>query len=390
MPMAKKHTAHEFDTIIIGGGLSGLLFAAKFLNSSKKVALIDAGEDLGGHSKSFTTEFGDVDCELKFLPATSTSEAAVRWLEGCLEESIGAHLSELGPQSFDAGKLKPFLGFGDNAAMSCHEVNYYANPNFFTFEKTPKDWVQILKNKISDHKNIEIISKAKVTSLICQDHRVTGLIINAHQTLTADDFIWAAPVHTLASMLNEDNLPLRQKQKLAKTAFFASIHLDLIFSKKVSELNEMLILQGANEEPLVGRFSNLSDSKQLSQWICLIPNQEADNEEQVASILKYMKRQITRVYEGIMDFKIYERISLNNNTHGKLSLDRDDSKFGKLINLWVTQASLSRSGNLLGCLEESEKAWNNFAAAQTQSGADDLDHKQPNASDNIIESQISL
>ena len=40
------------------------------------------------------------------------------------------------------------------------------------------------------------------------------------------------------------------------------------------------------------------------------------------------------VYEGLMDFKIYERITLNNLTHGKVSLDRDDSQFGKLQNLW--------------------------------------------------------
>ncbi len=362
--MTNKHSSHEFDTIIVGGGLSGLLFAAQLLDSQKKVAIIEASEDLGGRSKAFTTQFGEVDNELKFLPNTPAAEDALVWLETCLGETIGARAVESFPKTFESGKLKNFIGFGDNLAKSCHEVNYYASANYFAFEKTPKDWIQTLKAKITAHKNIHILNKSEVTSLTIQDHKVTGLVINANQTLIATEFIWTASIHSLAEMMTEENLPLRQKQKLAKASFFASIHLDLIFSKEVSEHFGLLILQGANEEPLVGKFSSLPNGHQLSQWICLIPNQEADNEEIVASVLKYMKRQISRVYEGAMDSKIYERITLNNLTHGKLTQDREDSKFGRLENVWVSQAALSQNGNLLGCLEESQRAYANFLASQ--------------------------
>ncbi len=366
--MAQKLSTNEFDLIIVGGGLSGLLFASRLINSQKKIALVDAGEDLGGNSKAFTTTYGQMDYELKFLPNTPTSDASIAWLEDCLDQKIGAQLIERTPQSYDAGKLKSFIGFGDNAAKSCHEINYYAAANFYEFDKTPKDWVQILKARIAEQKNIHIFNKSEVTALLNQGHKLSGVVLNAHQNLSAHEFIWTAPIHSLANLTNEENLPLRQKQKLAKTSFFASVHLDLIFSKKVSAQNEMLILQGANEEPLVGRFSDLAGGQQLSQWVCLIPNQESDSEELVASILKYMKRQITRVYDnGIMAFKIYERITLNNYTHGKLSFDREDSQFGKFENLWVSQASLSQIGNLLGCLEQSELAWRNYKKTQIAS-----------------------
>ncbi len=357
-------TKHDFDIIIIGGGLSGLLFAAQGLNLDKKIALIDAGDELGGHSKPFTSPFGEMDYELKFFPNTPASAETIAWLEYCLGENIGAVATGLSPQTFDSGKLKDFIGFGDNAAKSCDELNYYTATAQFRFEKTPKDWVRILKAKLALHPSFQIFNKSEVTSLTFQDHQVTAVVLNANKTLTASEFIWAAPLQTLAGMMTEENLPLRQKQKLAKTSFFASIQLDLIFSQKVCDHNGILVLQGANEEPLAGRFNDLGEGQQLSQWICLLPDQEADSEETVASVLKYMKRQISRAYEGLMEFKVYERIALNNLTHGKVSLDRDDSQFGKLKNLWLSQASLSSTGNLLGCLEEAQKVWKNFEKAQ--------------------------
>ncbi len=356
--------SHDFDAIIIGGGLSGLLLAAQLSKLDKKIALVEANEELGGHSKAFNSPFGEMDYELKFFPNSASAPDTIAWLEYCLDETIGAVQVEAPPQTFDSGKSKEFVGFGDNAAQSCDDLNYYAAGSQFRFDKTPKDWVKILRTKLAEHSSIQIFNKSEVTSLITQDHFISGVVINANKTLIAKDFIWAAPINTLAAMMNEENLPLRQKQKLAKTTFFASVQLDLIFSKKLCDHSAVLILQGANEEPLAGRFTDLDETHQLSQWVCLLPNQEADSEETVASVLKYMKRQISRVYEGIMDFKVYERITLNNLTHGKVSFDRDDSQFGKLKNLWVSQACLSSSGNLLGSLEQAQKLWLNYEKLQ--------------------------
>jgi hypothetical protein len=360
--MTNTQNTNDFDSIIIGGGLSGLLTASILAKAGqKKIAIVESEEELGGSSRPFTTPFGVFDGELKFVPHSSTSDASIAFLEAHLSDSIGAQVVESSPLTYDAGKLKSFVGFGSTTPMTANEINYYSGASNYRFEKTPKDWV----SSLAAQAHAKIFNRSEVTSLIFENQKVTGAVINANKTLTADHFIWAAPPHALIAMMKDEQLPNRQKQKLAKSPFFAAVHLDLIFSKNICETDQIHILQGANEEPLAGQFMTLGEN-QSSQWISFIDVQEADNEEFVASILKYMKRQIGRAYEGALDAKVYERITLNNFTHGKALLDLDHSRLGKLQNFWICNSAFSASGNLLGSLEQCQEFAQNFAQNQSQ------------------------
>lgn len=360
--MTNTQNSNDFDSIIIGGGLSGLLTASVLVKAGhKRIAIVDAEEELGGNSRAFTTPFGVFDDELKFIPHTLTSDQSIAFLEAQLGHSVGAKIVESAPLTYDSGKLKSFVGFGANTPMTANEINYYSSANNYRFDKTSKDWV----SSLAAQENAKIFNKSEVTSLVFENQKVTGVVINANKTLTAENFIWAAPPHALIAMMTDEHLPNRQKQKLAKSPFFAAVHLDLIFSKNICETDQIHILQGANEEPLAGQFKTFGEH-QASQWISFIDVQEADNEEFVASILKYMKRQIGRAYEGAIDAKVYERIALNNFTHGKALLELDHARLAKLQNFWICNAAFSASGNLLGCLEQCQELAQTFSQKQAQ------------------------
>src|SRR5437868_2220951 len=113
MAQMKASKAQEFDSIVIGGGLSGLIIAQQLEATGRKVALIDAFDVLGGNCRSYNSAIGPADHGLKFFPATAEARQNLEWLETVLGESIGIEEVEAPPVTYDSGRFEPFVGFGD-------------------------------------------------------------------------------------------------------------------------------------------------------------------------------------------------------------------------------------------------------------------------------------
>ncbi|MES2855877.1 MAG: NAD(P)-binding protein [Bdellovibrionota bacterium] len=84
MAQSKASKTHEFDSIVIGGGLSGLIAANQLESTGRRVALIEALDTLGGISRSSQTVAGPLDHVLKFIPVTADSEETFTWLESVM------------------------------------------------------------------------------------------------------------------------------------------------------------------------------------------------------------------------------------------------------------------------------------------------------------------
>ena len=362
MAQVKSQKAQEFDSIVIGGGLSGLIIAHHLEGTGRKVALVDALDVLGGNCRPYNSTIGPTDHGLKFFPATPAALESLQWLESVLGESIGISEIDAPPITFDSGKFQPFVGFGDFSPQAASELDYFASPKRLITEKTPKDWVARLTETFTG----QIFLQSHITKLQYDDGFIIETLINGAKKISAREYIFCAPPQALAPLIPEAAASSRQRHRLAKGKFFTAVYLDLIHGKPVTESQQLHMLKGANEEPLAGVFHPAVTREdgtvvQQSQWVTFIKSDLTEDPEETANALKNIKRQVKRVYETAFEGMISERILLTPASHGELDgiLD-DDQRWPKIDNLWIASNFFSPNRNLVGTLDQCRKVLANF------------------------------
>jgi hypothetical protein len=357
MAQMKSSKAQEFDSIVIGGGLSGLIIAHQLEATGRKVALVDALDVLGGNSRPSKSAIGQTDHGLKFFPATPAALENLQWLETVLGESIGIQELDAPPITYDSGKFQPFVGFGEFTPEAAAELNYFAAPKQLITEKTPKDWV----TRLSESFTGDIFLQSHVTSLQYDDSFIIEATVNGTKKLSAREYIFCAAPNALGAILPENIPSSRQRLRLLKGKFFTSVYLDLVHAKPITESRQLHMLKGANEEPLAGVFRPAvtredGTTVQQSQWVTFIRADLTDDPEETANALKNIKRQVKRIYETAFEGLISERILLNPSSHGELEgMLAEDARWPKIDNLWVASNFFNPNRNLVGTLDQARK-----------------------------------
>lgn len=382
MAQSKNVKTFEFDSIVIGGGLSGLIVANQLESTGRRVALLEALDVLGGKCRSTTTPIGSIDSGLKFFPETPESEETLRWLSSVLETDLDSEIIDAPPLTYDDGRFKPFVGFGSQKVETATEIDAYARARYYRLSSTPKDWIA----KLTESFTGTVLTQSVVTKMIVDDSFVIELIVNGAKRYSAREVIFCATPQQLTQLLPDTHVPARLRQKLLKGEFWTSVNLDLIHGIPVTDSNAVHVLKGANEEPSVGLFQppvTLEDGKQaqLSQWLTLVPRDITDEAELVASALKQIKRQVKRAYETSLDGLLSkERIVVSPTSHGDLTgVLAEDGRWPKIQNLWVVSSFLDADKNTFGSLRQTRRTLASIVGEPVEFvGADtDLTTDQP-------------
>lgn len=357
MAQSRSLKSDEFDSLVIGGGLAGLIAAHQLEGTGRKVALIEGLDGLGGSCRPVNSLAGTIDNGLKFLPDTEEAHECLNWLGEILGEPIQYTSVEAAPVTYDDGKFKPFIGYGDQKVATASEVDVYAQEKYLRLNSSPKDWVTRLTESFTG----TTMMQSYVTKMQVDDSFVIDVLINGAKRITGREVLFCATPQQLTKLLPDSHVPTKFRQRLLKGEFWTSVCLDLLHKGMVSESEAVHVLKGANEEPCVGIFHKpiqLEDGQtaQLSQWLTLVPRDITDEPELVGGALKQIKRQVKRAYETSLDGLIQERIIVNPTSHGDFTgFLPPDGLWPKLQNLWVISGFLDPAKNLLGTLRQARR-----------------------------------
>lgn len=379
MAQTKTTKAQEFDTLVIGAGLGGLIAANALEASGRNVALVESLDIVGGSSRAAETIAGTIDHGLKFFPDSEITHSALDWLETLLSEKIERSVIESSPVNYDDGKFKPYVGFGGEKIESATEIEAYAMHRRLALSSTPMQWTKKLAELFSG----TLLTQSMATRMVTEDGFIIETILNGSKRITAREVVFAASPQLIPALLGDAAVAPRVRQKLTKGDFWTSVNLDLIHAEAITDSSSVHILKGANEEPTVGLFhpaAAASDGRrlQVSQWMTLIPREEIDEEEQVAAALKQIKRQVKRAYESSFDKILQERILVIPSSHGSLDgAFEAPGRLPKISNLWMTSAFFAPERNTLGTLLQTRRVLEELGDAVTDT---DLKADEPRVS----------
>lgn len=357
MAQSKTPKAQEFDTLVVGAGLSGLIAANALEATGRHVALVESADHIGGACRGGQTLAGAVDHGLKLMPDSASAHASLDWLEQVVGTKIERTSIEAAPTNFDDGKFKPYVGFGDSNVVTSAEVQAYALHNRLLLNSTPRSWVLKLAEQFSG----TLLTQSQVTRMMVEDGYIIESLLNGTKRISAKEVVFTGAPHLLTKLLPEGSLAPRVRQKLLKGDFWTSVNLDLVHPQPVTDSQAVHVLKGANEEPTVGLFFSPMQSEdgrtlQVSQWFTLIPRDQIDEEELVASALKQIKRQIKRAYETALEGILQERILVIPASHGNLIRAFDNpGRLPKIENLWLTSSFFSEERNTLGSIVQTRR-----------------------------------
>lgn len=350
-----------YDYIVIGSGLAGLAVATKISQETSNILLIESENALGGANKAASLKGISTDNGLRFISGAPLVKKAFQALEDLLGLKLIRTVKDNSIETYDAQGFKSFVGFGDHAPDFYSQISYFLNSKEIELTLPVHQITQLLAEKYQG----ETITRSFVTDITIEAGQVTQVTVNGSKHYAANNFIFAGNIRDLANLVSDDILSVRAKTKLKKENNWMAVCLDLVHEYSVEEqviLKENLfLLDGTTNDsigPCVGRFMNPHKDdkglKQLSQWVGFIDADTAEETENIAEVIKKMKRQIKRAFPEAFESIKAERLFVSSSlSAGELKMNSNGT-LAKTQNLWIASGQVNTQVNIAGALLQAQ------------------------------------
>ena len=336
---------NSFDTIIVGGGLSGLFLAHRLYHSGKSVALFEARESLGGRFRRQSPSHPYSSPGLDFIPATKEDLDVLEWLKNLSPIPLNIETREHHPQLYDEGRWRPFVGFGNQDFASIGEISSLSH----TQELIVNPGLDHLVRALVEQLPITAHTLSEVTGFSVTNGRVTEMTVNGDKSYRADRFIFTGYPTALAACIPDADLSAKNRTRLAKMESWTAVTLDITHAVPLADDPSIRIFTHSAKEfqPVFGRVLGLR-----SKWMTLVPGERGTEHEFVGQCIRHIKRQLKRAWPQGLEGDLQEKIYVQPNAYGQHSLKTKETfRWPELPNLYLANHGLSTLANELGALE---------------------------------------
>lgn len=344
----------NYDYIVIGSGLTGLIIANKLSQETDKVLLIESEPTAGGSNKPAIISGSTIENGFRFFPGSDIAKEALTHLENQMGLKLISNVQPNDIQTYDASGFKSFVGFGDHAPEFYSQLSYFLNNKETT---TTLPWHQVTQHLLENFKGT-FLPKSFVTDIVIENDQVTAVEINGSKKYTAANYVFTGSVRDLIKVVSDDIINARAKAKVKKNIGWMTVCLDLCHANIVTDSENLFLLEGTTKDsigPCIGRFTKTEDqASQISQWMGFIDHDTAEETENISEVIKKMKRQIKRAFPQTIDQIKAERLFISPPlTAGEIKTNANGT-LPKAQNLWIASAELSTFPNLLGSLLQAQ------------------------------------
>lgn len=349
---------HVYDYIVIGSGLTGLTIASKISLETKNILILESETEIGGANRAASLKNQTLENGLRFFPATELAEKTLLQLEDFLSLKLIKNKKDNLPETYDASGFKSFVGFGDKSPEFYDQLSYFLSAQETELTLPVHQIINLIKEKFHG----EILLRSYVTKFNFTDEKLTHVTVNGTKHFYANNFIFAGNVRDLGVLMPDEFLNLRAKAKLKKDTAWMSLCLDLFHEiqegQQPIEKTNLFVLNGTTDDvigPCIGRFNTkIDDQKQISQWMAFVDVESSEETENIAEVLKKMKRQIKRAFPEMAENITGERLNMSAPMScGEIKLNSNGT-LHKVDNLWIASAQVSKYPNLLGSMLQAQ------------------------------------
>lgn len=307
----------QFDYIICGATLEGLLVGYYLHQKGLKTLILESSDKVGGFFSTVENSKAPISSIFTTPSYDENSVKLADWVRSNLNLDIAISKNVFAPTTFEKGSFEPFVGFGENAPNESEFLQDFLSAQRLEFTPSVSEWIKTILAS-----GIEIRYNSTLTTMNIVDGKISEITINDKDILKASNFVFAENPANLIELLGSDTTTKAQiSQKvltrLSKGTFWSTLQLSLVHNTPVTDKNEIHVIYGTQKNPVVsiGQFQG-----NTSQWISFISSDATDINEDGVQILKEMKRQIKRAYPEALDALAFEKIALWPQTHGYIDL----------------------------------------------------------------------
>lgn len=245
--------------------------------------------------------------EISFWPSSEESFENLAWLEQVMTSAnrrfqLGGVEVDRPPLAFDGNTVTEFIGFGDKTYSSIPAASVFNRRAELQLNLSERQIYQALREACT----FEILEYSDISQIRFGGDGIESVQVNGTKDLTADLFVFCQTPNELIKLAPNDFFPARLLSRLARTAVYAQLSLDVPLDQAaMSELQKLnvfgpitFLMPAQNDhEPVLGQITDNADAANptgRALWHSYIASEYAEDPEKISGQFRHMRKLIEK------------------------------------------------------------------------------------------------